>query len=321
MKYYLGIDLGGTNIRAGIVDESYTITALTKTKTKMPRPAEEIVNEIVLCAQATIKEAGLTAGDIQSVGLGAPGTVDQKTGRVEYANNLPFLALPIKHQLESQLGLPVFLENDANAAALAEMLCGAAKGAKNAALVTLGTGVGCGIIIDGKIYTGHHFAAGEAGHIGVAHGGRPCTCGRTGCLEAYASVRGLIETTKEEMQKAPGSIMWQLCEGDINKASGRTAFLAAKDGDKAGEAAVARFIEFLGYGIANIVNILAPEVLAIGGGLSGEGEGLINPLIQVVKPQLYQKDEDKQTKLVLATLGNSAGIIGAAMLGTGHETN
>lgn len=314
MDFVLGIDLGGTNIKAGVVDEDFHIIGRAKAKTGIPRPAEEIMDAMDQCARQAAQDAGVSWEKISRVGIGVPGTIDEKAGMVEYANNLPFRNVPMGEYLQKKLQKPIDITNDANAAALGEVLAGAAKGALNAVAVTLGTGVGGGIVLGGRLYTGLHYGGGELGHMGIQLGGRLCTCGRRGCLEAYTSATGLIRSTKEMMETHPQSLMWKLVEENGGKVSGRTAFLAAGQNDAAGQAVVDAYIEQLGYGIASIINILAPEILVIGGGVSHEGENLLRPLVECVRPQLYVRTPKNQTRIVLATLGNDAGLIGAAFL-------
>ncbi|MBQ1237685.1 MAG: ROK family protein [Oscillospiraceae bacterium] len=315
MKYYVGIDLGGTNIKAGVVDEEYHILGRGKKKTSVPRPAEEIMDAMAECAEEAVKDAGLGWDDIEAVGVGVPGTANEKTGVVEYANNLYFKDVPMRDYLSEKLGKNVYITNDANAAALGEVLAGAAKGASDAVAITLGTGVGGGIIIDGKLFSGFNYGGAELGHMGIVVGGRECTCGRRGCLETYASATGLVKTTKEVMDQNPDSLMWEEFHKNGDHVSGRTAFLAAGRGDKAGQQVVDTYVAQLGYGLASIINILAPEIMVIGGGVSHEGENLLKPLVAEMLPQLYVRDPAKQTRIVLATLGNDAGLIGAAFLG------
>ncbi|MDD3192923.1 MAG: ROK family protein [Oscillospiraceae bacterium] len=316
MEYYLGIDLGGTSIKAGVVDGDFRIIGRAKEKTGIPRPAEEIMDAMAQCARKAAEDAGIAWADIRRIGVGVPGTANEETGVVEYANNLPFENVPMRAYLEKKLHKVIDITNDANAAALGEVLAGAAKGAVDAVVVTLGTGVGGGIVIGGKLFTGFHYGAAELGHMGIVLGGRPCTCGRRGCLEAYVSATGLIRSTKEAMDAHPDSRMWEVAAQNGGKVSGRTAFLAAGQGDAAGQAVVDAYIEQLGYGLASIANILAPQVLVIGGGVSNEGENLLRPLVACIRPQLYVRDPEKQARVVLATLGNDAGLIGAAFLGS-----
>ncbi len=314
MGYYMGIDLGGTNIKAGVVDDAFRIIGRAKAKTGIPRPAEEVMDAMAECAKAAAADAGVPWEQIRQVGIGVPGTANEETGVVEYANNLLFENVPMREYLQKRLHKEIDITNDANAAALGEVLAGAARGASNAVAVTLGTGVGGGIIIDGRLFTGFHYGGAELGHMGIVLGGRKCTCGRRGCLEAYASATGLIRSTKEAMEAFPDSLMWELARENGGNVSGRTAFLAAGRGDAAAQAVVNDYIQHLGYGLASIINILAPEILVIGGGVSNEGENLLRPLVECVRPQLYIRTPEKQTRIVLATLGNDAGLIGAAFL-------
>ena len=314
MGYYMGIDLGGTNIKAGVVDDAFRIIGRAKAKTGIPRPAEEVMDAMAECAKAAAADAGVPWEQIRQVGIGVPGTANEETGVVEYANNLLFENVPMREYLQKRLHTEIDITNDANAAALGEVLAGAARGASNAVAVTLGTGVGGGIIIDGRLFTGFHYGGAELGHMGIVLGGRKCTCGRRGCLEAYASATGLIRSTKEAMEAFPDSLMWELVRENGGNVSGRTAFLAAGRGDAAAQAVVNDYIQHLGYGLASIINILAPEILVIGGGVSNEGENLLRPLVECVRPQLYIRTPEKQTRIALATLGNDAGLIGAAFL-------
>ena len=314
MGYYMGIDLGGTNIKAGVVDDAFRIIGRAKAKTGIPRPAEEVMDAMAECAKAAAADAGVPWEQIRQVGIGVPGTANEETGVVEYANNLLFENVPMREYLQKRLHKEIDITNDANAAALGEVLAGAARGASNAVAVTLGTGVGGGIVIDGRLFTGFHYGGAELGHMGIVLGGRKCTCGRRGCLEAYASATGLIRSTKEAMEAFPDSLMWELARENGGNVSGRTAFLAAGRGDAAARAVVNDYIQHLGYGLASIINILAPEILVIGGGVSNEGENLLRPLVECVRPQLYIRTPEKQTRIALATLGNDAGLIGAAFL-------
>lgn len=318
MKYYLGIDLGGTNIAAGVVDENYIIVAQCSTKTRSPRPAEEIINDMAFVAMDAIKKSNLELNDIEWVGVGAPGSVNQDTGVVEYSNNLGFYDVPMKKMLEERLQKKVYIENDANAAAYGEYLGGSAKDVNISVMVTLGTGVGGGIVIDNKIYTGFNFAGAELGHSVIELDGRPCTCGRKGCLESYASATGLIMTTKEIMEENKDSLMWKVCDGDINRVNGRTSFDAMRQGDKAAKEVVDTYVKQLACGITNIINIFQPDMLCIGGGISHEGAWLLDPLKEIVQKEVYSRNSARNTQIVAATLGNDAGIIGAALLGQTH---
>lgn len=314
--YYLGIDLGGTNIAVGIVDENNQIIARASSKTKTDN-AEQVADAMAETVYAALKNAGITLNDVPWVGLGSPGTINKATGIIEFANNLPFKNTPMEEMLSQRLeGKKIYMENDANAAAYGEYMAGALKGADNAIAITLGTGVGGGIIINHKIYSGSNFAGAELGHTVIVVDGRPCTCGRLGCWETYASATGLIKTTKEHMEKAPkDSALWKLVDGDINKVNGRTAFDAMRQGDAEGKAVVDEYIKYLSVGIIDMVNIFQPDILCIGGGISNERETLLAPVREYVAKEQYAMNSAKKTVVCRAELGNDAGIIGAALLG------
>jgi glucokinase len=314
MKYYIGIDLGGTNIKAGVVNENYEIISKATTKTLLPRPAEEICADMAKVSLEAVEQAGLTLDDIESVGIGTPGTANSATGIIEYSNNLGFLNLPVVEIMQKHINKPVYVENDANAAAYGEYVAGAAKGANDAVCITLGTGVGGGIIINGKIYSGFNFAGAEIGHTVVDPNGPECTCGRKGCFEVFSSATGLVRMTKEAMLEDKSSIMWQMNEED-GKVSARTAFNAMRAGDRAGKAVVDKYIRYLACGITNTINIFQPDILCIGGGVCNEGDPLLLPLKELVAKEVYTKNSAKNTEIVIAKLGNDAGIIGAAFLG------
>lgn len=314
--YRLGIDLGGTNIVAGVVNENYEIIAKASCKTAVPRPESEICDSMAEVALKAIAKAKITLDDIETVGIGVPGAVNPKTGVIEYSANLFFHNWEVVKMMEERLKTKVSIENDANAAALGEYLAGSAKGAKNAVAITLGTGVGGGIIINGKIYSGSNYAGAELGHMVIVKDGKECACGRRGCWETYASATGLIALTKQTIlkEKLEYSYMLKLCDGDINKVSGRTAFDAMRDGDPTAKAVVEEYVSYLACGLVNIINIFQPDVLCIGGGISNEGESLLAPLRTIVERERYTKHNDKQTLVCKCSLGNDAGIIGAAYL-------
>ena len=314
--YYLGIDLGGTNIAVGIVDENYQIIARATSRTKTDSP-EQVAEAMAETAREALKNADLTLDDVPWIGVGSPGTVNKATGIIEFANNLPFRNTPMVQMLSERLdGKQVIMENDANAAAYGEYMAGALKGADNAIAITLGTGVGGGVIINHQIYAGSNFAGAELGHTVIVVGGRPCTCGRNGCWETYASATGLIRTTKEHMANAPkDSPLWTLVNGDINQVTGRTAFDAMRQGDPIGSQIVEEYIHYLSEGIVNMVNIFQPDILCIGGGISNERDTLLNPVRAFVEKQQYAMNSTKKTVICRAELGNDAGIIGAALLG------
>ena len=314
MKYYVGIDLGGTNIVAGVVDENYNIIAKASTKTNCPRPEKEIADDMAKMAIEAVKNAKLTMDQIEWVGVGTPGIANSEKGIIEYSNNLGFKDTPMVKYIQESIDKPVFIENDANAAAYGEFVAGAAKGAKNAVCITLGTGVGGGIIIDGKIYSGSNFAGAEIGHTVIEVDGAQCSCGRKGCFEAYSSATGLIRMTKEAIAEHPDSIMAK-SENEKGKVTARTSFDCMRAGDKYAKAVVDKYIKYLAAGITNTINIFQPDILCIGGGVCNEGDPLLIPMKELVAKEVYTRNSPKNTEIVIAKLGNDAGIIGAAFLG------
>ena len=314
--YTIGIDLGGTNIVASVVDDDYNIIGTSKTPTNSPRSADEIFDDIADVCEEAVKTAGLTMEDIDSVGMGTPGTVNQD-GVIEFANNLAFNNVPARTMLAKRINKPeekVFIENDAHCAALGEAYAGCGSGAKDFVAVTLGTGVGSGVIIGGKIVNGVNYAGGECGHMVIVVDGEQCSCGRKGCWEAYASATALIRQTKKAMEEYPDSLMHKLAKEE-GKVSGRTAFDAMRLGDIAGIKVVDDYIKYVACGLINIVNALQPEIICIGGGICNEGETLMKPLRRFVQSERYSIHSKIQTKIVKAELGNDAGVIGAALLG------
>ena len=317
--YTIGVDLGGTNIAVGLCDENLNMIDKGSVPTHANRDGELIVRDMANLAAEIIKRNGLSVSDIASVGIATPGAANSKTGVVEYANNLPFLNFPIAEIFKKYLPVEkVLIANDANAAALGEALAGAAKGTANSVMITLGTGVGGGVIIDGKIFDGGINCAGaELGHIVIVAGGKQCSCGRRGCWEAYSSATGLTNMTKEKMNelklKGIPSLLFDEAEKD-GKISARTSFNAMKRGDKHGAMIVDEYIKYLAEGITNIINVFQPEILTIGGGVCNEKEYLTKPLIEIVEREQYTRNNASKTKIVTAVLGNDAGIIGAAGL-------
>lgn len=312
--FRIGVDLGGTNIAVGVVDENLKIIGRGKVKTRCPRPAAEIFDDIALAVQMAVKDAGISMDDVVSVGVGTPGSVNKANGYIEFANNLDFNQVPAKEMLETRIGKTVYLDNDANCAALGEAVAGCGKGVGNFVAVTLGTGVGSGIIIGGKIVTGVNYAAGEMGHMVIKFDGIQCNCGRRGCWEQYASATALIAQTKDAMRKNQDSVMWQLVKDNIDMVNGRTAFDAMRMNDAAGKEVVDKYIMYIATGVINIINALQPEIICIGGGISHEGDFLLDPLNKLIQRERYSVYATTQTKIVAAELGNDAGIFGAALL-------
>ena len=319
MKHYLGIDLGGTNIAVGIVNEDLEIVLKDSVPTGADREADAIIADMAELCKKIVAKAGLTMADIEYAGIASPGTANSASGIIEYANNLPFVNYPLANKLASMAGVSkVYIENDANAAALAEALAGVAKGAKHSVMITLGTGVGGGIVLDGKVYCGFNHAGAELGHMVICHEGHHCSCGRDGCWEAYSSATGLINMTKAKLDSCKdtgaAAIMEEIVK-DAGKVSGKTAFAAMKKGCKGGEEVVDNYINLLACGIANIITIFHPDILSIGGGICNEGDNLLVPLKEKIWAELSDIKPEDRTEIVIAKLGNDAGIIGGAALG------
>ena len=318
--YRIGIDLGGTNIAAGLVNEKYEIVCKDSTPTHADtRTGEEIAMAIAeLCIKVCATQ-GVALAEVEAIGVASPGIVDHTNGVVEYSNNLPFRHFMIADLIRKYTGIEnVHAENDANAAAWGEAVAGAARGTTNSVMITLGTGVGGGVIIDNKVMSGFNYAGGELGHIVIEKGGVPCSCGRRGCWAAYSSATGLIRMTKEKLEECRAAGRKTVMEEMVaakGKVSGRTAFDAMRAGDEAGKEVVDKYISYLATGLTDIVNIFQPEVLSIGGGLSGERDTLLAPLVPIVNAEKYGSGTVPDTKICIAELGNDAGIIGAAFLG------
>ncbi len=313
--YRIGVDLGGTNIAVGVIDDNLKIIGRGKLKTNLPRTPDEVFNDMAKACVMAVEDAGLTMDDISSVGIGAPGTINKNNGMIEFSNNFDFKKVPARDMLSARLGgKAVYIDNDANCAALGEAVAGAGNGVSSFVAITLGTGVGSGIVIDGKLITGINFAAGEMGHMVISVDGEKCNCGRRGCWEQYASATALIAQTKDAMQHNQNSIMWYLVKDNIDEVNGRTAFDAMRQGDEAAQKVVERYIYYVATGIINIINALQPEIICIGGGIGHEGDYLLEPLRRHVIRERYSIYASKQTRIEAAVLGNDAGIFGAALL-------
>ncbi len=314
MDLFIGIDLGGTNIAAGVVDAAGRLLFKESIKTGAERDAGAILEDVGAQAVRLIEAAGASRTDIRAIGIGSPGTPDNGRGVVIYSSNLPFRPeTPIRGFLQARTGLPVHLENDAACAALAEARVGAAKGAANSVTLTLGTGIGCGIVAGGHIYHGFNNAAGEFGHSVLVPGGERCPCGRRGCFEQYASATALIRETRRAIARRPDSLLGRSV-GPERRISARTAFDAMRAGDPVGTEVVGDFLHMLSEGVTNLINTLMPEYLLIGGGVSNEGETLLAPVRAFVEENAYYGEGVPHTRIERAVLGNDAGIIGAALM-------
>lgn len=315
-NYTIGVDLGGTTVSAGLVNDQYEIIHKVGCDTGLPRPSEEVEELIAGLCRKLCAEKGLDlAKDVRWVGIGTPGSADNSRGMVDFCANFGYNHWALKPNMERLLGCNVYIENDANAAAYGEYLCGGAKGARYAVVITLGTGIGSGIIIDGKIFSGFNYAGAELGHLVIVKDGRPCMCGRRGCWEKYASSRALTEDTRAAMKTHPDNMMWDMVGGDLAKVTAKTAFDAMRAGDALATQVVRTFQEYVACGLVSVINIFQPEILCIGGGISREGEALLGPIREMVDQEDYARAGDRRTKIVTAKLNNDAGIVGAASLG------
>lgn len=310
---YLGIDLGGTNISTGIVDENGNILIKASTPTIKGRDAEDILDDMAELSKKLMNELNVTEKDIEAIGVGLPGMIDKKKGLSIYANNLKFNNTNIVEEMQKRIDLPCYIENDANCAAIGENVCGVAYGNENLIYITIGTGLGAGIIINGKVFDGSFGGGGEAGHMVIVAEGEECTCGRKGCWEAYASASALRREGRIAAAKYPNSKIYDLVDGNIKLIDAKTVFDAADLGDEVAIDIIDMYIKYLAVGLVNLVNIFQPEAIIIGGGVCAQGDKLIDPLKEILSKRVY--GGQLKTKLCIATLGNDAGIVGAAMLG------
>lgn len=313
MSYTIGIDLGGTTMTAGLVNENYEIVGKTTWATRLPRPAADLEAALAKLCRTVAKENNVPFDQVRYVGIGTPGSVNFTTGFVGYNTNFNYYDWNLGPDLEALLGCKVYVENDANAAAYGEYIAGGAKGYSDAVIITLGTGIGSGIILGGKILRGFNFAAGEMGHTVIVKDGRPCNCGRKGCWERYASSRALSEDTREAMRQNPGTIMWKIA-GDLDHVNAKTAFDAMEQGDATAKQVIDNWLEYVGCGIANVVNTFEPEVVCIGGGVSNQGEVLLAPVRDYVQKETHNITTGRCPEIRACLLRNDAGVIGAAAL-------
>lgn len=309
INMYIGIDLGGTNIAGAVVNAEGNILSQGSVPTRSERPTIDIVKDMAELSREITADSGLELSDIKAVGIGCPGTIDFDTGEVIYSNNIRMEHFPLADEFRKLIDLPVKVDNDANCAAMGEYLVNGG-GAKSFMLITLGTGVGSGLVLNGEVYRGFNGAASEAGHLTLVSGGELCTCGKQGCWEAYASASALVRQTKTAMSAHPESLMHKIAE-EFGAVNGQTAFLAAKEGDAAAHAVVDAYIRYVADGIVSVENIIQPEVIAIGGGISREGEGLLRPIREYVSNTGFNKFK-KKSRIIAAGLLNDAGVIGAA---------
>lgn len=308
MALYMGLDVGGTFVKGIIIDEKSKIICENSVPTVT---GEGLADCIETLAETLVHSAGLVFSEIKGAGVGCPGLIDSKNGEVVFAGNLDLNKYPLKKLLEEKLGIPVKICNDANAAALGEARFGAGKGYKDSVLITLGTGVGGGIVIGGKLFEGYKSAGAEIGHMVIEQGGEKCTCGRRGCFEVYCSARALTARTKWAMEEDTSSAMWKTYS--YNTADGRTAF-EYMDTDRTARLVVDWYLKYLTCGIANVANIFRPQIIMIGGGVAAQGTRLSAPLQKLLNKEIFAGTDYAPVKVECATLGNMAGAFGAAAL-------
>ena len=295
----IGIDIGGTDTKIGLVDVHNKLLDSVCIPTKAERPADEVIRTVAETALSILDKNGIAMEQCVGVGIGVPGTVDRKKGIVRYSNNIRWEDVPLVKEMSTYLPIPVEIANDADCAALGETIAGAGKECSDVVMITLGTGVGGGVVLDGEIYEGRGIGGSELGHMVIVENGEPCTCGRRGCLEAYASATALKREAKRASKK-------ELIPSEI--------FALAKQGDPAMKEVVEIYIRRLGLGIVNIVNIFRPQLVLLGGGISGQGESLLVPLRRILREECFGGERGDVPEIDEAVLGNNAGIIGAAGL-------
>ncbi len=311
--YYVGVDIGGTGIKAGIVNAEGKVLLRSSIPTDRSFDPYVISDDIAAQIKDLFTKAGIKTEEVAGIGVGVPGAINSTTGVVDYNNNLHWSRFPLSKELSARTGLRVKISNDANVAALGEAKFGAGKDYHDSVMVTLGTGVGGGVIIDNKLFEGNEGKGTELGHMVIRVGGEQCSCGRKGCLEAYASATALIRDTRRAMEKNKDSAMWKYSP-KLEDVNGLTAFECSKKGDKAAQKVVDDYIESLGEGLVNFINIFRPQAIMLGGGVCGQGDYLLKPLTKFVKDNTYGGDVIPPTEITIATLANNAGLIGAASL-------
>lgn len=307
--YKIGIDLGGTGIKVGVVDADGAIAASATTPTRAALGAEQVLDDMAQCVMNAMNFSGIDLDECIGIGIGAPGNCDAAAGTVRNAHNLGWENTSVCDMLLHRLGLPVYLANDADCAALGEATFGAAKGFQSSVFVTLGTGVGGGYILEGKIRSGHRSLGGEFGHMCIAMHGEDCTCGRQGCWEAYASATALIRQASAAAAAHPESAL-----NRVSVLDGKAVYAAAEAGDAAAKDVVRQYAEYVGIGIITLINVLFPEIVLLGGGICGAGDALLLPVQEYVNTHCFVRDTDLLPKLRIAALGSSAGMLGAAAL-------
>jgi glucokinase len=312
----IGVDIGGTNLVAGLVDEKFNLIDKVNTPTLGKRAAEEIVADILMLCETLMQKYNLAESAVESIGLGVPGWYNPDAGVILSCDYVNFRNTPIAEMIQKKINVPVFLGNDADCAALGEAYGGATKDVAHSLMVTVGTGIGGGIIINKRIYNGFNHGGAEIGHMSIDLNGIPCVCGRRGCWENYASATALIRQTREAVQANPDSVLSKLVDGDLDKINGKTAFDALHAGCPVGTAVVDGFVRYFAEGLISLITILQPEIAVIGGGVSKAGDAFLGRLTKIVEKECYgASDALPKTRICIAELGNDAGVIGAAALG------
>ncbi len=310
--YAIGIDIGGMSIKIGLVDNNGKIVEQIRFKTD--KDSSVAISSMISNIKSLLANNKVESEKLLGIGIGCPGSVKSEQGIIEYLPNLGWDSVDVRSPIEKEFNVPVKVSNDANVATLGEVVYGCAKGCETCVMFTIGTGIGGGMIINGKLFEGGFSRGAELGHATLIMNGENCTCGRKGCIECYTSATALIKQTKEKMLNCSDSIMWDYVSRDINNVDGKTAFECSKKGDKAAIEVRDKYIEYLGESILNMLNIFRPEVFIIGGGISAQGEYLTNMLEEYCEKFDYGYKRAPRTKIVTAKLGNDAGIIGAAAL-------
>jgi glucokinase len=314
VRFVLGIDIGGTNLVVGAVaEDGSALHALRSEPTRPEEGSDAVLRRLGAMGRAVMDETRKTVpgAEFAGVGAGAPGPLDTKRGVVLLTPNLGWVNLPLRQLLEDALGIPAMIDNDANCAVLGEWWRGAARGAKQVIGITIGTGIGGGIIVDGRLYHGASDCAGEIGHTTVEVNGRRCKCGNYGCLEAYASGPAIARRAVEAIEAGQTSKLPDYVDGALEKITAQTVYQAAHDGDELAEEVVGDTAKFLGAGIANMINIFNPEIVVVFGGVTYAGERLFGPLRREVAKRAF-KPAVAVCRIVPAELTGTAGVYGAA---------
>lgn len=311
---YIGIDVGGTGVQVGVVNAQGNILAKDSIPTGVGRPYQEMIRDMADCTRSALAKAGLGEDQVQSVGVGIPGIADAKTGKVIFCTNLGWRDIPLRETFRQYMDKPVHIDNDATVAGLAESVAGVSAGTDSSVFMTLGTGVGGGIVIHGKVWSGFHGVGSEIGHMILELDGEPCTCGNRGCLERYCSATAIIRMARELVAAHPDSMILALAGGNPEKITAKIVFDAAREEDPMGKKVFRRYVCYLSQAIASIMQFLDPEIIVLGGGVSKAGAFLLDAVRQEVPKYLLFKNMP-HARIELARLGPDAGIIGAAMLG------